>query len=400
MASVLYITYDGILEPLGQSQVWRYLRGLARIHKVVLVSYEKAEDLRDAGRLRAQQEACASAGITWVHLRYHRRPSLLATGFDVAAGTARCMILAMKFRCRIVHARSYVPALIATALKAALGMRFIFDMRGFWADEKIDGGSWPRSSPLYRIAKRFERSFLSRADVVVSLTSAGVRAMRVFPYLQGAAPRFEVIPTCVDLGIFRPPASRRAHGARLGPTLCYLGSVGPRYRFDDALDCFRLLVEVRPSAKLLVVNRGQHQYVRERLRALGIPESAVKLTSANHEGVGAELAEASAGIFFYQPAFSTLGTAPTKLAEFLACGLPCLANGGVGDYEAVLEENRVGVILESFEDQQKRLAIHRLLALIDEPGIGTRCVETAARHFSLEHGVQRYDSLYRELSAG
>ena len=49
---------------------------------------------------------------------------------------------------RIVHARGYVPALIALALRATRGTRLLFDMRGFWADERVDGALWPRDGTL------------------------------------------------------------------------------------------------------------------------------------------------------------------------------------------------------------------------------------------------------------
>jgi hypothetical protein len=44
MAGVLYISYDGMLEPLGQSQVLSYLRHLAVDREIHLISFEKADD--------------------------------------------------------------------------------------------------------------------------------------------------------------------------------------------------------------------------------------------------------------------------------------------------------------------------------------------------------------------
>jgi glycosyltransferase involved in cell wall biosynthesis len=399
MASVLYITYDGLLEPLGQSQVWQYLRRLSSGHRIVLVSFEKAEDMRDAARLKVQQDACAQARVTWLHLRYHKRPSVLATAYDVMVGMLRCMALVLRHKCNIVHARSYVPALIALPLKRFFGLRFVFDMRGFWADEKVDGGSWPRHSALYRLAKRLERSFFSNADVVISLTQAGVEVIRGFPYLRARLPRLEVIPTCVDLSVFRPQCGKQgAPRSATAFTLCYLGSVGPRYLFDDVLLCFKVLLHLRPAARLLIVNRGQHEYVRDRMRALAVPENAVSVTSATYETVAAEIAKANAGIFFYRPAFSTAGTAPTKLGEFLACGLPCLGNAGIGDYAAILEGERVGVVLGQVGEEQMKIALGRLLAMSEETNIGARCIQAAERHFSLAGGIARYDRIYRELT--
>ena len=42
---VLYISYDGMLEPLGKSQVLGYLKLLAKNRRIVLVSFEKPSDL-------------------------------------------------------------------------------------------------------------------------------------------------------------------------------------------------------------------------------------------------------------------------------------------------------------------------------------------------------------------
>ena len=47
MKPLLYLAYDGMLEPLGQSQVLAYLERLADDRPIHLLSFEKAEDWRD-----------------------------------------------------------------------------------------------------------------------------------------------------------------------------------------------------------------------------------------------------------------------------------------------------------------------------------------------------------------
>ena len=51
MANTLYLTRNGLLEPLGQSQVFAYLRGLAPEHDVTLITREKLEDWGNAGAM-------------------------------------------------------------------------------------------------------------------------------------------------------------------------------------------------------------------------------------------------------------------------------------------------------------------------------------------------------------
>ena len=46
---VLYITYDGMLEPLGQSQILAYQEHLAKGRSIHILSFEKSKDWRECG---------------------------------------------------------------------------------------------------------------------------------------------------------------------------------------------------------------------------------------------------------------------------------------------------------------------------------------------------------------
>lgn len=391
--AVLYISYDGILEPLGQSQVLAYLERLANDMPIYLLSFEKRENWTNSAARDRVQSRMDSAGINWHPRRYHKRPSAVATSWDIVIGIASGLWLVLRHRLRIVHARSYVSAVIALTLKGLTGARFVFDMRGFWADERVDGGLWPREGRMYRIAKWFERRFLLNADHVVSLTKAAVREMALFHYLQGHMPPMTVIPTCADLKRFHPADAERGEGFVLG----YVGSAGTWYLFDAVAHCFLQLLKLRPEAKLLVINRNEHGYIRERLSAAGVPDTAVKIRASSHNDVPREMARMNAGIFFYRPSYSRAACSPTKLAEFLGCGIPCLSNGGVGDMAEVLEGDGVGIAVATFDSASLLDGMVRLLALVATPDIKARCVKAAREHFSLEQGVARYSVIYKSL---
>src|SRR5690606_31931895 len=142
-----------------------------------------------------------------------------------------------------------------------------------------------------------------------------------------------------------------------------------------------------------------HDYIRQRLQAGGVPADAVELRAASHAEVPALMARMHAGIFFYKPSYSRTACAPTKLGEFLGCGIPCLANTGVGDMATVLEGERVGVAVDAFDPAALDAGLSRLLALMQEPGLRERCVAAAHRHFSLDEGVARYRAVYHALDA-
>jgi glycosyltransferase involved in cell wall biosynthesis len=393
-SDILYISYDGMLEPLGQSQVLAYLRPQAAVRRVHLISFEKLEDWSNTTERKRIGQDIAGVGIVWHPLRYHKRPSALATGWDIVCGIAVGSWLVVIHRLRIVHARSYVAAVMALAIKRMTAAKFVFDMRGFWADERVDGGLWPRGGHMFRVAKWFERHFLLAADHVVSLTRAAVREIAHFDYLKGRMPPVTVIPTCADLTRFkplpvRPPNSRFVLG--------YVGSAGTWYLFDEVAACFAQLLRLRPEARLLIINRGQHAYIRERLAAMDIAPEAVELATASHAEVPHQMARMDAGIFFYRPSFSRAACAPTKLAEFLGCGIPCLGNAGVGDMAEVLAAEKVGVALSAFDKHSMADAVQQILHIATDPATRGRCVSAAQRHFSLDKGVASYTSIYERV---
>lgn len=391
---VLYISYSGMLEPLGQSQVLAYQERLASKHPVYLLSFERSEDWRDESQRQTIAARMKLAGIEWHPLRYHKRPSALATIWDIICGTVTGFYLMQRHGLKIVHARSYVASVMALNIKRLTGKAYIFDMRGFWADERVDGNLWPRTGRMYRVAKGFERRFLLGADHVVSLTHAAVVEMQKFSYLKGRMPPVTVIPTCADLARFKPLPGEPVSG---GFVLGYVGSAGTWYLFNEVAACFAQLLRLRPEARFLIINRGEHAYIRQCLTAAGILDDSVELRSATHAEVPQQIARMDAGIFFIRPVFSKQASAPTKLAELLGCGVPCLGNAGVGDMAEVLEGERVGVALKSFDEAALANGLQALLQLVADPATRARCVAAAEKHFSLEEGVRRYASVYEQL---
>lgn len=393
---VLYISYDGMLEPLGQSQVITYLERLSQDHRVHVLSFEKPEDRARADKVAAVEARMESAGISWHPLTYHKRPTVPATLFDVTQGLFASLWLVLRHRLGLIHARSYVSALIAWLAKLLTGTPYIFDMRGFWPDERADGGIWPREGRIYRAVKKIERVLLRGADHIVTLTHASKGVIEGFPFLQGGKPvRVTVIPTCADLARFSPGERRADNPYVLG----YLGSIGTWYLFDEVIACFAALRRRLPDARLLVVNRNEQDLVRRLVAEAGLPESAVEITAADHAEVPAQVRRMSAGAAIIKPVYSKLASAPTKLAEYLGCGVPCLGNVDVGDMEMMLEGEGGGVALRAFTDAEREAAVDRLLALHADPETPARCRAAAERHFSVEQGAEDYRAIYRSLLA-
>lgn len=398
---VLYISYDGILEPLGDSQVVSYLERLAAEHGITILSFEKPQDLADHSRVALMTRRLEAKKINWIRLRYHKRPRVLSTVYDVWRGMMRARKAARKSDFQIVHARSYVSALIGLAAGRASGALFLFDMRGFWVDEKVEAGHWKAKSRLYRIGKWWERRFFASADAIVSLTEEGVRA---FPQI-GVRPRpntrVEVIPTCVDLKRFAPgpkdPELLSSLGLADATVIGCVGTMGNWYMRTEMLQYLAHLTRSLERVKILIVTRDDHAELGRDAEAAGIPPDRLAITKAPFTDMPRHMRLFEAGVFFIKPTLSKRGSAATKLAEFLATGIPLVINAGVGDSGAIVTEGNVGVVLETLDAESFDRSLPLLEAALADPAMADRCRALAAERFDVDRAAERYGQLYREM---
>ena len=404
----LYLCYFGLREPLVQTQVLPYLRQLALGGaRVSLLTFEPQLKQKWTGpELESEREQLAAEGIRWHCRAYHKRPSLPATLYDVAVGALLARRLIRRDGVSVLHARGHVPALMAALVKrTGGGAQMLFDVRGFMPEEYRDAGVWPAGGLLYRGAKRVERFLMASSDAFVVLTR---RAREIlFPGATDADSRgrpVEVIPCCVDMKRFQAAgaSSREQSRAELGLTdrrvVVYVGALGGWYLTEEMADLLAVAHEEDAQTFSLVLTQSEPEMIAAPLRARGVPDSDFLIRQVAPRDIPRYLGAADIAISFIKPCYSKLSSSPTKLAEYLASGLPVICNTGIGDVDAVVEGDRVGVLVREFNRDAYRAALQEAEALRREADAGLRCRDSAARHFDLEKvGGERYRRLYRRL---
>lgn len=205
--SALYLCYLGLDDPLVHTQVIAYLAGLTALgHTIHLVTFEIGR--LSYTRRRALRDQMASQGITWHGLRYHKRPSLAATAYDVFRGALLAAYLVRRHHLEVLHARSHMPAAMALIAATISPSRLLFDIRGLMAEEYVDAGRWRRNSLPFRLTKFVERVAIARAAGAVVLTERVRRLL--FAENDG---RVQVIPCCVDIAQVEAHRGARACGS-------------------------------------------------------------------------------------------------------------------------------------------------------------------------------------------
>jgi glycosyltransferase involved in cell wall biosynthesis len=404
---VLYLSYDGMTDPLGQSQVLPYLIGLGKNgYRFTLISFEKP------GRFETAKEAiaslCANNGIEWHPLMYTKNPPIYSTIRDIGSMKSTIKLLHKSKSFDMVHCRSYIAALTGLWMKKQWGTRLIFDMRGFWADERIDGGLWNLQNPvfasIYKFFKRKEKEFLEKADHTISLTNAAKKEINSWDNNGKFAP-VDVIPCCVDLELFDPAAIDPLQVGLVKSQLqidndqkiiSYIGSIGTWYLVDEMVDFFSAFLKENANAVFLFVTKDDQEEIRKVFRRKDIPLTALRIVSAERNQVPLYISISDYSIFFIKPAYSKIASSPTKQGEIMAMGIPVICNDQVGDTSIVVEKYDAGMVVEEFSPKAYKTYVRTLTGMaFNKDSIR----QGAKEFFSLDNGVKKYSAVYEKVAS-
>jgi glycosyltransferase involved in cell wall biosynthesis len=394
-------------DPLGQSQVIPYLQGLSKKgYRFTLISFEKIDRYQKYAKVIGK--LLAPFDIAWAPLKYHKLPPVLSTLFDMWLMWIKTKRLHQQESFQIIHCRSYLAALIGLRMKRKYGTKFIFDMRGFWADERVEGGLWNLKNPVFRLVYNYfkakETEFLEEADFTISLTHAAKQEILSWPTLKSNSLSIEVIPCCADLQHFNRQNVRKDDSMllrnKLGITeaefvLVYLGSLGTWYKLDEMLRFFKVLLTYKPHAKFLILTKDVDYPLFSLIDEIGIPEEKIVLQSAERQEVPTYLSLSHLAIFFYHPTFSKKATSPTKQGELMGMGIPIICNAGVGDTSMIIRESDSGVVIEEFSESSYIDICQNLEKILSMPLM--KIVESASDIYSLDRGVEGYARVYEKI---
>lgn len=401
----LFLSIDGMTDPLGQSQVLPYLTGLSKKgYKVGIVSCEKTENWKLHHHVIDQ--IVKDAGINWEYCFYKTGLPFVSQIQNYSA-LKKIAINHIKSISNtnnlILHCRSYLTGLIGLYSKKKYNSGFIFDMRGFWADERIEGGIWKKSNPiglyLYSYFKKKEKEMIVQSDAIISLTHKAKSIIIDWNFGIDNS-KITVIPCCVDLKHFSQNNIQAEHLFSLKQNypqlknkfvLSYVGSLGTWYMADEMLEFFKILTKTT-DAIFLIITKDSKELVYEAAKKHQVDINKLVIVSSSRAEMPYYIALSDASLFFIKPSFSKYASSPTKMGELLSMQLPIITNAGVGDVDSIIQETQCGVIISNFNTDEYQKTVLNLLENIHK--YKQQTLSTANAYFSLKDGVEKYETVY------
>ena len=410
---ILFVSYDGMTDSLGQSQVLPYIREISKKgYRYTLISFEK--DDRYKQHHKTIEQICANSEVDWIPISYSGSIPIISTIWNVYRLKKEVFKLHRRRPIDLFHSRSHVPSLAAHALFLKKKVPFLFDMRGFWADERVDGKVWDLSNPVfkkvYTFFKRKEIEFIIDAGAIISLTENGKVEIESWQHkhttpqaLRDKQLDISVIPCCVDTELFNPAkisplrqeeirSSLDIHSEHF--VLGYVGSIGTWYMLPEMLDFFKVLELSNPHAIFLFVS-NEGDKIKELVAQKGISASKIRVVSCLHSQVASYISLFTASIYFIIPAYSKKASSPTKQAELMAMGIPVICNAGVGDSDLIVKKHNAGWVVEEFETVEYERIINEIH--VNNQIDRIKLVEDARIIFDLSTGSNTFYNSYRRI---
>ncbi len=388
---ILYISYDGILEPLGYSQVLKYLENLSKDFEITLISFEKA----GAEKLLQMQQYCSKRNINWKPRRYHQGLSSISHLFNIFNVLFAPFMEMFKGRHQIIHIRSYMPGLGLPLLKIFFNFKLIFDIRGFWADEKVDRLGWSKTSFKYKFFKTLEIKLFNQANTIVTLTESSKRVIQDNFYK--SSDQVKVIRTCVDFSEFNTDGYiKKPYNFNRNLIIGYLGSIDTAYDFDAFLRLIKNLDARDLKIELKILSKTTPEIINDYLNKNNLSHLEYKVLFLERNKLSATINQFDLLGFSLKPSYSLIASMPTKIGESLACGTPIICNNFNSDIEQIIKLNKIGA-LHDFSQDLNEETYQKIISIITDDQTSSRCHAFSLEQFSLDLGVRQYFQIYKNV---
>ena len=399
---VLYCSYDGLLDPLGQSQILPYLyRFKSFIYQLNVISFEKKKIISKKDIIKNKIN---NKNINWNYFFFSRKLLFFNKIFDYLKIFIYLFFAIFVKKIDIIHSRGYFPIIFLFLFKKFKKFQIIFDMRGLWFDEKKDCGAINVNNffqkKLYLFLLIIEKKLLNNSEVIVVLTYKAKNEIQNKKNIKKS--KIFVIPCCADYNFFKPldliskiNNKQKFKIDKNEKVIAYLGSLGTWYMLDEMILFFENLLSINKNLYFLNINNDIKKNIKSIIKSKNkFLDNRIILTNSSRDDLPNLLGCADFMISFIKPYYSKIASSPTKFAESLAMGIPVVSNKGVGDIEDLTIKLNAGLTIDNINLSNFSNDDLNLILNIDRKTLR----EKSSKILSLEFAIEQYREVYKSIN--
>jgi len=374
---ILYITYDSIEDSISKSQVLPLLERLSKSYDVYLISFEKNIINKKISFIKKFEQ------VKYGKNKFSKFNSILFCFFKV-------FFLVKKHNIQIIHCRSYIPAIIAYFIKKITKIKYIFDIRGLWFNEKLDAKLI--SFFFFKILKKFEKRLYNNSDSIITLSHKSIKFIKTeFKINQK---KITYVSCFTDIKKFSNSSTNIKNKLVFG----YIGNVKLSYNFNKVLNFFEKFDTINKNWKLIFANNHLSEKERKEIFSNFSLKHKIIFQKSNFDSINKIYKRMNIGIYFLRKDFSKIASCPTKLGEMLSSGIPVITNSGIGDIKTYLNSKRKsGFLIDNINSNN--LAKINLYINNSKKYLKLKynAKYIAMKYFDINKNIQIYKDVYKKL---
>ena len=256
---ILYISYDGLLDPLGQSQVLPYINNLTKYdYFFTIISFEK--QIKNNKRFNELNNKLIQNKIEWHPLNYYSLPIFLRLPFNLIKGSLKLKSLIKQKKINLIHFRGFLSGIIY--FLSFKKIKFIYDFRSFVVDEYVEMKKIKLNSFRYRIFRKIDNYLLTNTSGLVVLEKVALDIINRKNKL--ITKNTKIIRTSLEIEKFI--LGKRIIKNKKNLNIVYLGGVIDPYRIDWALKFVNEISNYFDTANFTFINNSNHDTIHQEIK--------------------------------------------------------------------------------------------------------------------------------------
>lgn len=383
---ILYITYDGLLDHIGKSQILPYILKLSdRGFKFKILSYEKIN--RDKSELKQVESLLRLKNIKWYKLNYKK--GKFQKLLRVIRGAFLVNLICSKSDINLVHCRTILSSIIY--FFSLVNKKFIYDMRSF-SGQWVDTRAIKKNSLLELFFKIMEYYQIQKSSGIVVLDQSGADYLN-----RSYKNRFfcKIIPTSTNLSHYK---SRQIIQKKT-INFVFLGGVLYPYLPQDALIFIDQLIANGFDCNIDFINNGDHTKIRDLCEKSNFPLERIKIKELPKEKIPNELIKYDCGLVFIDKGKWLNMSSPTKIGEYLAAGLFVLSLEGLNVTDRLAKAYEcIECLRRDFLIKKiSKIEAQKIIEKIKNPNIATLSRQVAKKEYCIDKAIEEYEKMYNQL---
>ncbi len=396
--NIIYISYWGINEGLTESTVLPHLKLLeddSRVTNVFFFTFERS----------AFQFISSLSKVKHYPIIEKHSPPGFNKFLSFRNGWIQLKKLVNTTPIDLVICRSVFAGIYGHKLFKIKAIPFIVESYEPHADYMEESGEWKPNGLKSKIIRKYDRLIRKTA-------------FRLYPVSNHYAEKLQkegldktqlsVIPCSVDIQRFQFSQDIRSKirtelvindEIKVG---IYVGKFGGIYLKEEAFELFKSTYEAFESNFFLfIISPENKDEIRKQLIAVNFPIEKVYINRVDHKDVANYLSASEFAFSTIKPAPSRSYCSPIKDGEYWANGLPILITKGVGDDDAIISENEIGVVYDVATENPKS-ASKRMVDLMlhfdrNNENQRKKIVDIAKKYRSFEINKTIYSDLLNSI---